>query len=102
MNDTNMADIPRSRTRGVRPGMASKARKDASQLSTNKHTKRARDRVAKLTGNDLELHRAKARDASAVSTSKKRLMASARYQDASEEERLRMEADDKKMVTYHR
>ena len=79
MNDTNMADIPRSHTCGVRPGMASKARKDTSQLSTNKYIKRARDCVVKLIENNLKFYRAKARDASTVSTSKKYLIASARY-----------------------
>ena len=77
MNNMNMADIPQSYTYRVRFRMASKVKKDASQLSINKYIKRARDYVIKLIENDLKLYRAKARDISIVSTLKKYLIASA-------------------------
>ena len=102
MNDTNMADIPWLCIYRVCPGMASKARKNTSQLSTNKYIKRARDYIIKLIKNNLEFYRAKARNTSIISTLKKYFMASARYQNASKEERLRIEVDDKKIVIYYR
>ena len=101
--DTSMeVDTPRNCTPGVRPGTAGKPRKDPTQLSTNKHTKRARDRVSKLTGNDLLLFKAKSRDASAISTSKRKLLASDVYKAASEPDRRRMVEDDKRLVNYRR
>ena len=97
-----MADIPQLRTYGVRPRMASKAKKDTSQLSTNKYIKRARDYIIKLIKNNLKLYKAKARDTNIISTLKKHLIASARYQNIFKEERLRIEVDNKKIVIYYK
>ena len=101
--DTSMeVDTPRNYTPGVRPGTAGKPRKDPTQLSINKYTKQARDRVSKLTGNNLLLFKVKSRDASAILTSKQKLLASDVYKAASEPDRRRMIEDDKKLINYRR
>ena len=102
MNDINMAGIPWSCTYRVRPKIVSKVRKDAFQLSTNKYIKKARDYVIKLIKNNLELYRAKAKDTSIVLILKKYFIASARYQNISKEERLKIEIDNKKMIIYYK
>ena len=54
--------------------MASKARKNIFQLSTNKYIKRARDYIIKLIKNNLELYRTKAKDTNIILILKKYLI----------------------------
>ena len=102
MDDISIAYTPQIYTLGVRPNTAGKPRKDASQLSTNKHIKRARKYILKLIRNDLKLYKARARDASVILISKKRLKALDQYLNISKENRFKIIKDNKRIIIYYR
>jgi len=68
----------------------SRKRKAPEELSTNKHTVKARNREAAMSEVELKVEKAKKADAAAIGYTLKCLKASAEWQSTSEDARTRM------------
>lgn len=84
------------RIRGPKPGTtAGHKRKASTELSENAHTKRGRERLARMSEVEKKIERAKAADTQAVSREHLRIKKSAKYQEVSEEEKALMLSESK-------
>lgn len=80
----------------------SQKRKAPDELSTNKHTVKARNREAAMSEVELKVEKAKKADAAAIGYSLKSLKASAEWQSASKDDQARMKQANTDRVIQRR
>lgn len=80
------------RIKGPKPGQtANRKRKAENELSQNPFTKRSRERISNLSDIDAQIERAKNADRAAINRRIRKLKQSPEYQNASVEEKKRLE-----------
>ncbi|RHZ46680.1 uncharacterized protein CDV56_103871 [Aspergillus thermomutatus] len=91
------------RIRGPKPGqLAGQKRKQDEELSTNPNTKKARDRLQRMTDVERQVENAKSADRQAVRRAIKKLEEDKSFRDASAEEKARLVAATKAKVMRKR